>query len=138
MIWDWPIPGIGITGVNAYNFFDKLPTSFKNEDYIQSGNSFSENYQSFLSLLDPIHFPLTQPLEEGLQIFESEKNADGTIPRYFTKVDTQGINVLKPAYNITDYPYTWINKNVASGAAPLNLKSSSGEITTKSGISIDT
>jgi len=135
IVWDWQSPSLGTTGASAYNFFDRIPSNFKSKSYTQSSNSFSQNYSSFLGLIDEEIFPLKNEL---VKIKNSNNPKpplppSGPMPAFWTMVQhVSSTNQLSRAYTLSDYPSQWITSIATSAIrSELDIESSGGLINFK-------
>lgn len=144
MLWDWSVPSKGSMNSEVYNFCDKIPTNFKSEVYTPGAASFSRNYYSFLqSIQDTDTFPLAADLKSTLSINNPSPPiypaAGGIIPKYWSVVNyTSSVNDVQRAYEVSEYPSSWIAHAVGGGLArELNLvDSSTGLLLDKNGRTI--
>ncbi len=119
-VWDWGVQAIGQTSQEQWNFCDRIPLSTESGIFVSGSQSFSENYNTFLNLIDTNIF-------KPLSILEKNK-ADNIDPEQqqikqgWTNVQyTSGPNVLERAWDISSNSFEWKNKVQNGAKVTLNI-----------------
>jgi len=116
--WDWPPAPNGTMLNNAFEFADSMPTSCQAETYYQpSAKSFTDNYRSFLSLLEVEPQALNKLIKKARRKIAVPKGnpADGSTPSGWTITKINGLNRWRPIWSFSDSASEWQQK-VQSGS----------------------
>ena len=116
--WNWPTATIGTISDDQFQFADRMPVSSEPATlYLQSANSFSDNYRTFLDFIDPQSFPSKSLLKEAKEKIKQPDGDPATAPTPpgWTKVNIAGINRWRPIWNVPVNASTWKN-DVEAGA----------------------
>ncbi len=118
--WKWPIPSLGTTNSDQWNFCDYIPMSLKEGPMETSSDSFSENFSTFIQTLDESRFIPKNTLQNVLRI---NVPPNGTPKEGWTKVNfVSSVNSYRRDYTISMYPYEWMNTiQAASDLSPLSF-----------------
>ena len=128
MNWNWEVTDIGITSREQYEFSDHIPQSCKpHAQFSSSSDSFSDNYQAFLEVIDQSFQPEQILLDSKWKLKPpTTPPADtDTVPDGWTKVkDGSGILRWRPDWVVSANSRDWIAKVLGNGGydGSINLK----------------